>query len=102
MRVLHTGHGPALALLAQTLADHDRVRAALHTLDYKQLITEEVGDAKGRIHRRLREHPLIPRSERVALLVNRLLGEFGLTPATQTRVHAEADTPVNRARRYLG
>jgi phage terminase small subunit len=103
MRVLNAGHGPALALLAHTLADQDRVRAELHAMNYQQLIIDRIPNPKtGRSRRKLRENPLIRRSERLALLVARLLGDFGLTPVTQTKVHAQIDTPQTRAQRYLG
>jgi hypothetical protein len=102
MRILNAGHGPALALLAQTLADHDRVRAQLHALHYPEVVVDETWDTHGTLlRRRTHEHPLIRRSERLTLLVTRLLGDFGLTPVTQTKVHAEADTPYTRAQRYL-
>jgi P27 family predicted phage terminase small subunit len=87
--VLTTANGEALALLAEALADYDRCRAQLAQMNYQQLVVDEMRDKAGTvIRRRVRENPLLRRTERIALLVNRLLGEFGLTPATAARIDA--------------
>jgi phage terminase small subunit len=91
--VLTTANGEALGLLAEALADYERVREALSTMRHQQLVVDEVRNPQGVvIRRRIRENPLLRRTERIALLVNRLLGEFGLTPATAPRL--EASPPV--------
>jgi phage terminase small subunit len=103
LRVLSPAHGEALALLAQSLADYGRVRAQLHEMGYRQLIVDEIRDKTGQvIRRRVRENPLIRRSERLALLVARLLGEFGLTPVTQTKVASHAPTESDPFEVFLG
>jgi phage terminase small subunit len=89
--LLSTVHGDVLATLAHSLADYQRVRVQLQTMGHQPLVVDETRDSKtGQIvvKRRIRENPLIRRSERLALLVTRLLGEFGLSPATQPRVQA--------------
>ena len=102
--VLTPAHGDALGLLAQARADYDRVRAQLQGMHFQQLIVDEVYDKAGTlIRRRERENPLLRRSERLAQLVSRLLGEFGLTPITQTKVHGaapDANAPA-RTHRYI-
>ena len=95
--VLMPAHGEALGLLAQALADYGRVRAQLHQVGYQQLVVDEVRDKAGNvIRRRVKENPLIRRRERLALLVSRPLGEFGLTPGAAVRIQAwppPADRP---------
>lgn len=101
--VLTTAHGDALALLAQAKADYDRVRAQLVTMNHQQLVVDEIRNKDGQvIRRRVRENPLIRRSERLALLCARLLGEFGLTPITQSKVgNANHANAPSRARKYI-
>lgn len=99
--ILTMAHGDALALLAQALADYHRVRGQLAAMKHQQLVIDEIRDKDGKLlRRRVRENPLIRRSERLAALCSRLLGEFGLTPVTQTRVHADPQA-TSRASRYV-
>jgi phage terminase small subunit len=101
--VLTTAHGEALAMLAEALADYDRIRGQLALMNYQQLVVDEVKNAEGvTIRRRVRENPLLRRSERIALLVNRLLGEFGLTPATSARIDARPRQQSDPFERFLG
>jgi phage terminase small subunit len=101
--VLSVAHGEALGMLAQALADYARIRQQLHQMQYQQLVIDEVRDPKGQLlRRRVKENPLIRRSERIALLVNRLLGEFGLTPATQTRIEARQTALSDAFETFLG
>lgn len=102
--VLSPGHGEALGLLAQSLADYGRVRRQLQEMGFRQLVVDEMRDKTGNvIRRRVRENPLIRRSERLAMLVSRLLGEFGLTPVTQTKVHApKSGTETDPFEVFLG
>jgi phage terminase small subunit len=103
LRILSPAHGEALGLLAQALADYGRVRAQLHEMGYRQLIVDEMRDKEGKVtRRRVRENPLIRRSERLALLVSRLLGEFGLTPITQTKIAAIAPSEADPFEAFLG
>jgi phage terminase small subunit len=100
--VLSLAHGEALALLAQALADYGRVREAL--LGERELVVavERVYSKTGQLTReRMRENPLLKRSERLTLLINRLLGEFGLTPATQTRIEAKQQAATDGFESFL-
>jgi phage terminase small subunit len=101
--VLRTSHGKALGALAQALADYDRVREQLRQMNFQQLVVEEIRDKNGTLlRRRIRENPLLRRSERLAMLAARLLGEFGLTPVTQTKVQAAPHAVPTLTPRYLG
>ncbi len=101
--VLTTAHGEALGMLAEALADYTRVRTELHAMGHKQYLVDETFNRKGQLIRRHeRENPLFRRSERLALLINRLLGEFGLTPATQTRIEARQAKLQDPFEAFLG
>jgi hypothetical protein len=106
MGVLAPTHGSALGLLASALADYGRMRAQLHQLEYRVLYIEETLDPKtgAVIRRRPRENLLLRRCERQALLCARLLGEFGLTPVTQTKLQGEPEPQraVRLVDRYIG
>jgi phage terminase small subunit len=88
--VLMTAHGEALATLAHTVADFTRVREQLQRMNFQPFIKEEVRLKSGDVRTRARENPLIRRSQHLALLVSRLLAEFGLTPVSQAKVTGEA------------
>jgi phage terminase small subunit len=103
VKVLSPAHGEALGLLAQALADYGRVRAQLREMQFRNLVVDELLDKAGRvIRRRVRENPLIRRSERLATLCKNLLGEFGLTPITQAKIHAEPPTEADPFEVFLG
>lgn len=100
--VLSPAHGESLALLALARADYGRIREQLQVMRFQQLIVEEIRDKAGNVlRRRYRENPLIRRSERLALLVSRLLGEFGLTPVTAPKVHAFPTGPEDDFEMFL-
>jgi hypothetical protein len=101
--VLNTSHGEALGLLAQTLADFDRARGEYRATGFQNLLTDEIRDRNGTLLRcRVIEHPLIRRIERVTLIASRLLGEFGLTPVTQSRVEAKQQAAADAFEVFLG
>jgi len=103
--VLTKGHGEALAMLAEALADYGRARAQLKAMRFQQLIVEEKYDPTGAklLYRRVKENPLIRRSERLAVLCSRLLGEFGLTPITQAKINsAKPPTETDPFEVFLG
>jgi P27 family predicted phage terminase small subunit len=78
--VLMVSHGEALTVLAEAWADYVRCREQLARTGWQIVVTDESGLPK--------EHPLIRRSERLGLFLQRYLGEFGLTPVTGGRVAA--------------
>lgn len=101
--VLTQAHGPGLSLLAQNLADLARVRTALHQMGYQPLVVDEIRDKQGHILRRkVKANPLLLLSQQLGQLCRTLLGEFGLTAATQTRVQVTRDVAKpTRTARYL-
>jgi hypothetical protein len=88
--VLTVGHAEGLALLATAAADNRRTRAEFKASGYSMLLWDERYHATTGIllSRRPRENPLLRKSTELTLLVNRLLGEFGLTPITSPKVEA--------------
>jgi len=84
--VLTLAHGESLTTLCDTWADYVRCREQFATMNYQQLVVDETIDARGGKHRKIKENPLIRRSEKLILLITRLLGEFGLTPVTGPKV----------------
>jgi hypothetical protein len=102
--VLNVGHSEALAGLCITLADLTRVRDQLRAMNYQQLIVDEQRDSKTGtvVRRRIRENPLIRRSERLNQLATKQLGEFGLTPVTQSKVNAAPTGEPDAFESFLG
>lgn len=87
--VLTTAHGESLATLCDAWADYVRCREQFAAMNYQQLVVDESIDRRnGNKLRKVKENPLIRRSEKLALLITRLLGEFGLTPITSPKVPA--------------
>jgi len=84
--VLTIAHGEALAVLCETWADYLRCRDQFEKMHRTMVVIEERKLPDGTIQRRVRENPLVRRSERLAMLLQRYLGEFGLTPMTQSKV----------------
>lgn len=101
LRVLTRDHREALAQLAHALAADGRVRAQLRAMNYQRLVVDEIRDKAGNVRRRVRDNPLIRQSIMASELVRRLLGEFGLTPITQAKVHAQPSIARTRASRYI-
>lgn len=81
--VLTTAHGDGLALLALLRADYDRVRVRLLARPDDRLLHKEARDT--------------------ANLCTRLLGEFGLTPSSEGRIHAAdpVSPAAKRAAKYI-
>lgn len=101
-RVLTTAHGEALAVLAETWADYVRCREQFAAAGYTLLVVDERREADGTVHRRVKDNPLIRRSERLALLLQRYLAEFGLTPVTGPRVKVTEPADVDPFEVFLG
>jgi phage terminase small subunit len=102
--VLTVAHGEALTLLAEAWADYARLRDQLRVMSFQPLIVEELYDPTGTklVRRRVRENPLTRRSERLALLCSRLLGEFGMTPVTAARIAAKRPAVPDAFEAFLG
>ena len=49
----------------------------------------------------MKENPLIRRSEKLATLLQRYLGEFGLTPMTQSKVQGDKREAVDPTEVFL-
>src|SRR5262245_55757398 len=92
----------SLALLAHAVADYDRTHAQLAAMNFQPLVIEEVRSENGTIlRRRVRENPLHRRCERLTCLVVKLLAEFGMTPTSAPRVHAEPPNPTGSFEGFL-
>ena len=89
--VLTIAHGEALAVLCETWADYLRCREQFEAMNRTMVVVETRKLPDGTTQRRVRENPLIRRSERLAMLLQRYLGEFGQTPMTQSKVQGKAD-----------
>lgn len=87
--VLTEAHGEMLALLCSAWADLERAREQFASMNYQQLVVDEVVAANGERRRKVKANPLILRIEKLAYQVARFLGEFGLTPMTSAKVSSE-------------
>lgn len=91
-RVLTIAHGEALAVLAEAWADYVRCREQFAQTGRQMLVVDEKRGADGTMSRKVRDNPLIRRSERLAMLLQRYLSEFGLTPVSGPKVAAGSDS----------
>jgi phage terminase small subunit len=94
LRVLTTAHALPLALLAETAADLERLHGEWSIMGRKSVLVTEWKDSEGVTRHRVIPNPIkrLYRAER--LLALQLAGEFGLTPASASKVlahGAEAD-----------
>lgn len=101
VKVLTSSHGEALAIMAEAWADYVRCRQQFERMGRQLVVADEkvVGSgATAIVTRKIKDNPLIRRSERLAMLIQRYLGEFGLTPATGPKVQGiaapEATNPL--------
>lgn len=93
LRILTPAHRDMLAVLATTLADLERARAAWKAQAYAETITVIRRDVRaGTTTERTVENPLTRRTERLAMQARTCLGEFGLTPVTGPKVNASGPT----------
>lgn len=86
LKVLTTAHAFPLALLAETAADLERMHEEWKTMGRKSVLVTSWVDAEGVTRHRIIANPLkrLYRAER--LLGLQLAAEFGLTPATASKV----------------
>ena len=96
MGVLTVADGDALALLAESMADADRLRAAMITLGGSTYETVSVTGALIR-----RAHPEFAQLADTERRILALLAHFGLTPSARTKVNVApgamgAGDPANR------
>lgn len=92
-RVLTVAHGEALAVLAEAWADYVRCREQFAQTGRQMLVVDEKRALDGTVTRKVKDNPLIRRSERLALLLQRYLSEFGLTPVSGPKVAAMGEGP---------
>lgn len=85
-RVLTTAHAEPLALLCEAWADYRRKRAEWALMGRKSVIVQSWKDAEGTARTRIIDNPLVKQLRQQSDLVARLAGEFGLTPATASKV----------------
>ena len=94
LKVLTAAHGPPLAVLAETWADLQRKHDEWALMGRKSVLVTEWKDAENITRHRIIANPLqrLYRAERALFL--QICGEFGLTPASASKVMAhegEAD-----------
>lgn len=105
VKVLTVAHGEALSVLADMWADYERVRGELNVTRYKNVVIRKKRHANGTEV----TEPIVNPLRRVHLELSRelraWLGEFGLTPMTQSKVRgtdgAEDDDPLEAALRAV-
>jgi Phage terminase, small subunit len=90
LHVLTPAHGPALAVLAQAQADMRRKLEEWETMGRRSLVREEWFDKQGTLRVKFFDNPLCKQIVRQQGLITRLLGEFGLTAATSSKVQTHA------------
>ena len=92
-KVLTTAHGELLAVLADAWAQYVRLKKAFAEGGYQAVLTSVWTDENGNPRSRVIDNPLARQLRQQALLLNALLGEFGQTPASASKVAAQVDTP---------
>lgn len=99
-RVLTTAHAEPLALLADAWARYRRASEEWARLEYPNVQTIEI--IKGpHVSSRVIEHPLVRLVPLYAEAVKKLCGEFGLTPATSSKVHTITDATADPFEAFL-
>jgi phage terminase small subunit len=85
-KVLSPAHGDMLVVLAEALADYRRKREEWAMMGRKSVIVQSWDDIQGKHRTRIVDNPIVKQLRGQADLVMRLLGEFGLSPATSSKV----------------
>jgi phage terminase small subunit len=85
-KVLSPAHGPTLAVYAATLGDYRRKREEWAMMGRKSVVVQQWQDIQGKTRTRIVDNPLVKQLRGQADLLLRLAGEFGLTPATASKV----------------
>lgn len=88
LKVLRAADGPALAVLAETYADLQRKHLEWTAMGRKSVLVTEWKDAENVTRHRIVANPIVRMYARERALFVQLLGEFGLTPATASKVMA--------------
>jgi phage terminase small subunit len=86
LRVLTVQDGRALALLAMAQADHRRLLETWALMGFKPIITQQIVDLKGRSRTKIIENPVVRQLRQQKALCDQLLGAFGMSPATRSKV----------------
>lgn len=86
LKVLTTAHALPLALLAETAADLERMHAEWSAMGRKSVLVTEWRDADHTVRHRIMANPIkrLYRAEKQLAL--QLAAEFGLTPASASKV----------------
>lgn len=99
-RVLTTAHGEPLALLADAWGRYQRASDEWAALNYPNVQTIEI--IKGpHVSERVVEHPLVRQLGVYGDTVKRLCAEFGLTPASASKVQTITDTAADPFEAFL-
>lgn len=85
-RVLTPAHGELLAMLAEAWADYVRKRREFAAEGRKSVVVQSWTDGTGVTRERRTENPLVRQMRQQLDQVARIAGEFGLTPATASKV----------------
>ena len=85
-RVLTPAHGELLAMLAEAWADYVRKRVEFAAEGRKSVVVQSWTDGTGIMRERRTENPLVRQMRQQLDQVARIAGEFGLTPATASKV----------------
>jgi hypothetical protein len=87
-KVLTTAHALPLALLAETAADLERMHEEWRLMGRRSVIVSEWQDRAGNVRHRVIANPLVGLYRAERLLALQIAAEFGLTPATASKVLA--------------
>ena len=85
MKVLTVADGPALAVLCEVWAQWRQTTDTAASEGHTFVASSAGGET-------IRRHPASVASADFARLLNRMLGEFGMTPSARTRVQASTDS----------
>lgn len=86
LKVLTTAHALPLALLAETTADLERMHEEWRLMGRKSVLLTEWKDTEGVTRHRVIANPLVRQYRAARVLALQLAAEFGLTPATASKV----------------
>lgn len=85
-KVLNRGHGETLALFAEGWADYRRKREEWALMGRKSVIVQTWDDIQGKHRTRIVDNPIVKQLRLQGEYLMKLAGEFGLTPATSSKV----------------
>jgi phage terminase small subunit len=99
--VLTVVHGPVLALAASALANLTRMQTTWIETGCKPIVVQSWTDKEGKLRSRVVENPLVRQLRLQQALCANLLGEFGLTPATASKVQTHDGTETDEVELFL-